>query len=176
MQAFLYNLSNSYLAGMLSLKDLADTIATNLEERLYVGSEYYGRKDSGVHLCKILKVVKADNKITKYEVAWLDKNKKTTENGLLDGENLVKKKLPFSRNILKSFIRQSTYRSFPWVLHEKLARKHDISIDPPQELRSKIFFQNGLVVCKKRKKNEEVRNNISVTYIVSILIANGLSS
>lgn len=141
--------------SMLSLKDLADTIATNLEERLYVGSEYYGRKDSGVHLCKILKVVKADNKITKYEVAWLDKNKKTTENGLLDGENLVKKKLPFSRNILKSFIRQSTYRSFPWVLHEKLARKHDISIDPPQELRSKIFFQNGLVVCKKRKKNEE---------------------
>ncbi|ESR39672.1 hypothetical protein CICLE_v10025072mg [Citrus x clementina] len=140
--------------SMLSLKDLADTIATNLEERLYVGSEYYGRKDSGVHLCKILKVVKADNKITKYEVVWLDKNKKTTENGLLDGENLVKKKLPFSRNILKSFIRQSTYRSFPWVLHEKLARKHDISIDPPQELRSKISFQNGLVVCKKRKKNE----------------------
>lgn len=141
--------------SMLSLKDLADTIATNLEERLYVGSEYYGRKDSGVHLCKILKVVKADNKITKYEVAWLDKNKKTTENGLLDGENLVKKKLPFSRNILKSFIRESTYRSFPWVLHEKLAQKHDISIDPPQELRSKIFPQNGLVVCKKRKKNEE---------------------
>lgn len=164
MHPFPYNFSSIllFLAGMLSLKDLADTITTKLQESSFVEAEWYGKKDDGLHPCKILKVVKAGNDRNHYEVAWLDKNKKIMENGLLDGENLVRKKFPFSRNLLKSFIRESTYRSLPWVLHEKLARRHDISTDPPEELRSKIFLQNGLVVRKKRKKNGEARNNIRV--------------
>ncbi|KAL5818849.1 hypothetical protein ACOSQ3_022787 [Xanthoceras sorbifolium] len=144
--------------SMLSLKDLADTIATKLQERLFVGAEVYGRKDDGLHSCKILKVPEVDGNKTQYEIAWLDKNKKTIESGLLDGEALVRKKLPFSRKVFKSFIRESTYRSLPWVLHEKLAQKHDISTVPPVELRDQVFFQDGLLVYKKRRKIEEERN------------------
>lgn len=147
---------------MLSLKDLADTIATKLQERLFVGAEVYGRKDDDLHPCKILKVLEVDGNKIQYEVAWLDKNKKTIENGLLDGDNLMRKKLPFSRRVFKSFIRESTYRSFPWVLHEKLARKHGVSIVPPVELIDKVFFKDGLLVYKKRRKNEEEGNNIEV--------------
>ncbi|KAK3211369.1 hypothetical protein Dsin_016075 [Dipteronia sinensis] len=144
--------------SMLSLKDLSDTIATKLQERFFVGAEVNGRRDEGLHPCKILKVLEVDGDKTQYEIAWLDKNNKTIENSLLDGENLVRKKLPFSRKVFKSFIRESTYRSLPWVLHEKLARKHDISTVPPVELRDRVFFQDGLLVYKKRRKNEEGNN------------------
>ncbi|XP_044481817.1 homeobox-DDT domain protein RLT1 isoform X3 [Mangifera indica] len=141
---------------MLSLKELADTISAKLQECLFVGAELHGKKDDDLHPCKILKVVKADSNRTQYEVAWLDRNKNSTESDLLEEESIVWKKPPFSRNFLKSFIRESTYRSIPWVLHDKLAQKHDISTYPPEELRSKVFFQDGLLVCKKRKKNEQV--------------------
>lgn len=154
---------------MLSLKDLADTIATKLQECLFVGAELYGRKDDDLHPCKILKVVKADANRTQYEVAWLDRNKKSVESDLLDGENIVWKKPPFSRNFLKSFIRESTYRSIPWVLHDKLAQKYDISNQPPVELRSKVFFQDGFLVCKKRKKKGQVRNDITELYSFNLL-------
>ncbi|XP_031262831.1 DDT domain-containing protein DDB_G0282237-like [Pistacia vera] len=142
--------------SMLSLKDLADTIAAKLQECLFVGAELYGRKDDDLHPCKILKVVKADANRTQYGVAWLDRNKKSAESDLLDRENIVWKKPPFSRNFLKSFIRESTYRSIPWVLHDKLAQKHDISNQPPVDLRSKFVFRDGLLVCKKRKKRGQV--------------------
>ena len=69
---------------------------------------------------------------------------------------VIKKKQPFSRNILKSFIRESTYRSSPWVLHDNLARKHGISTDLPVDLRGQVSFQDGLIICnKKRRKNED---------------------
>ncbi|GLT53206.1 hypothetical protein SLA2020_264930 [Shorea laevis] len=139
-----------------SLKDLADAIAEKLQKRLFVGAELCGRKDNGVFLCKISKVLEEAPDKIQYEVAWLDKNKKVTEKSLLNREDLIHKKLPFSRNVLKSFIRESTYRSAPWVLHDKLARNYGISTDPPGELEGKVFFKDGQVVCNmKRRKNEE---------------------
>ncbi|XP_059433275.1 uncharacterized protein LOC132166474 isoform X3 [Corylus avellana] len=145
--------------SMLSLKDLADTIAEKLQKRLFVGAELYGRKENGVFPCKISKILEEAPDKIQYEVAWLDKNKKETEKSLLNREDLIHKKVPFSRNVLKSFIRESTYRSAPWVLNDKLARNHGISTDVPEELKRKVF-KDGLVVCnKKRRKNEEDRKN-----------------
>lgn len=158
-------------AGMLSLKDLADAIAEKLQKRLFVGAELCGRKDNGVFLCKISKVLEEAPDKIQYEVAWLDKNKKVTEKSLLNREDLIHKKLPFSRNVLKSFIRESTYRSAPWVLHDKLARNYGISTDPPGELEGKVFFKDGQVVCnmKRRKNDEDGKSDLVIIYSMSLL-------
>lgn len=141
---------------MLSLKDLAITIAEKLQKHLFVGAELYGRKENDVFACKITKVLDEDPEKIQYEVAWLDKNKKVMEHSLVSREDLIQKKVLFSRNVLKSFIRDSTYRSAPWVIHDKLAQNHGISTDLPEELRGQVFFKDGLLVCnKKRRKIEE---------------------
>lgn len=142
---------------MLSLKDLANTIASELQQHLFVGAELFGRKDGDLYPCKILNIAKEGTKEPRYEVGWFDKDKKISENSQVNAEDLVWKKFPFSRNVLKSFIRESTSRSIPWILHGKLAQKHGISTDPPEEIQSKFLFQDGqLVGKKKRKKNENV--------------------
>lgn len=142
--------------SMLSLKDLADTIAAKLQDRVFVGAELYAKKDNSERLCRILKVLEEGDTV-RYKVAWLDRNKKVVETSSVSGEDLIPRKLPFSRNVFKSFIRESTYRSAPWVLHDKLAQKHGISTEVPEDLRSKVSFQNGLVICnKKRMKNDDL--------------------
>ncbi|RDX89935.1 DDT domain-containing protein, partial [Mucuna pruriens] len=141
--------------SMLPLKDLADSIAEKLQHRLYVGAELHGKKDDGVHPCKILKVIEKGVDKFCYEVAWLDKNRNVSEKAEVTAEDLVHKKPLFSRNILKSFIRESTYRNAPWVLHDELAKNHGISSDIPEELRGRAFYKDGLLICSKKRKNEE---------------------
>lgn len=162
----LFNYMTFHFVGMLPLKDLADTIATKFENWLFVGAEVYGKKDDNLQPCKILKVIEVDGNKSQYEVAWLDRNKRTSENSILNEENVIRKKLPFSRRFFKSFIRDSTYRNLPWVLHEKLAQKHNISAVPPLELRDRVFFQNGVLVCKKRRKSEEEENEVNIYFQV----------
>lgn len=141
--------------SMLSLKDLGDAVAQKLQGCLSEGSELYGRKNKHVYSCKIERVVK-DGEKTRYEVAWLDKYERLPENTAIDEEDLIRCKLRFSRAFLRSFIRESTYRSIPWVLHEKLAKKHGIPTDPPDELKDQFFMQDGVVVInRKRKKSED---------------------
>lgn len=125
-------------AGMLPLKELVITISAKLQERLLEGTEIYGRKNNRIYPCKIVKVIEEEVEKTQYHVAWLDKDKKVTENAVVSGEDLIKKKLPFSRDVLKSFIRESTVRSVPWVLHDKLAVKYGISTNLPEELIIKL--------------------------------------
>lgn len=158
-EAVLYIARPFCFAGLLSLKDLADAIAEKLQKRLFVGAELYGRTDNGVYPCKILKVLEEGPSKIRYEVAWLHKNKKVMDNSLVNGEDLIQKKPHFSRNVLKSFIRESTHQSAPWVLHDELARNHGISTDLPEELRSQVFFKDGLLVFNKRRKNEEDRKS-----------------
>ncbi|KAA3464431.1 DDT domain-containing protein isoform X2 [Gossypium australe] len=146
--------------GMLSLRDLADLVTKKLQKDLFVGAELYGKKDDGLYPCRVLKIVENGVGKTQYEVALLGENKKITENAILHGEDLVWKKTPFNRKILKSFIRESTCRSIPWVLHEKLAQKHGISTDLPEELRSKFFLQGGQLVNRTKKRKNENRNNV----------------
>ncbi|KAJ7957110.1 DDT domain-containing protein [Quillaja saponaria] len=140
--------------SMLPLRDLADAIAEKLQECVFVGAELYGKKDNGEYLCKILKILEEG---VKYEVAWLDKNKKTIEKEEVNQEDLEQKKPPFSREVLKSFIRESTYRNAPWVLHDELARYHGISTDIPGELKDRAFFKNGLLICNRKRKIEELK-------------------
>ncbi|KAG5024172.1 hypothetical protein JHK86_020086 [Glycine max] len=144
-----------YSPCMLPLKDLADSIAEKLQECLFVGAELHGKKDDGVHPCKILKVIQKGVDTVSYEVAWLDKNKNIREQAEVSAEDLVHKKPLFSRNILKSFIRESTYRNAPWVLHDELAKNHGISTDIPEDLQGRVFYKYGLLVCSKKRKNEE---------------------
>ncbi|KAK1439538.1 hypothetical protein QVD17_05358 [Tagetes erecta] len=136
--------------SMLSLRDLVTSIAAKLRERLLEGTEIYGRKNNRIYPCKIVKIIDEEVEKTQYQVAWLDKDKKVTENAVVSGDDLIKKKLPVSRDVLKSFIRESTYRSAPWVLHDKLALKYGISTNLPEELRDKI--------SPKRKISKEANN------------------
>ncbi|CAJ1937697.1 unnamed protein product [Sphenostylis stenocarpa] len=145
--------------SMLPLKDLADSIGEKLQERLFVGAELHGKKDDAVHPCRILKVIEKGVDTFCYEVAWLDKNKNISDQGELSAEHLVHKKPLFSRNVLKSFIRESTYRNAPWVLHDELAKNHGISTDIPEELRRRVFYRDGLLICSKKRKNEESRED-----------------
>lgn len=141
--------------SMLPLKELADSLAEKLQERLFVGAELYGKKDDDVCPCKILKVIHEGADKYCYEVAWFDKNKNISEKTEVHAEDLVQKKPLFSRNTLKSFIRESTYRNAPWVLHDKLAQNHGISTNVPEELRGKVFLKDGLIICSKKRNNEE---------------------
>lgn len=146
--------------SMLSLRDLVNEITTKVQECLSEGVELYGKRDNSVYLCQIVKVLNEGSNKTQYAVAWLDKDKNITGTSVVNKENLIRKKLPFTRGVLKSFIRESTSQNVPWILHEKLARKHGISTDPPDELRSRLFFQNGQIVRnKKRKRNEETKRD-----------------
>ncbi|KAJ8540205.1 hypothetical protein K7X08_030124 [Anisodus acutangulus] len=141
--------------SILSLKDLGDAVSQKLQGCLLEGSEVYGRKNNHVYSCKIVRVVK-DGEKTHYEVAWLDKYERLPENTAIDEEDLIRCKVRFSRAFLRSFIRESTYRSIPWVLHEKLAKKHGIPTDPPDELKDQFCMQDGVVVInRKRKKSED---------------------
>ncbi|KAL2241313.1 UNVERIFIED_CONTAM: hypothetical protein Sindi_0772500 [Sesamum indicum] len=143
---------------MLNLKDLVNSIAVKLQGPFSEGAELYGRKDGRLHLCKIIKVTEDANN-RQYEIAWLDSDHKRSGKALVNGDELTGKNLPFSKRVLKSFIKDSTYRSIPWVLHDHLAKKHGISTAPPEELKIKVSMQNGLVVCnRKRKKTEETQN------------------
>ncbi|WOG91576.1 hypothetical protein DCAR_0310825 [Daucus carota subsp. sativus] len=148
--------------SMLNLKDLVSMIAEKLQESMVEGSELYGRKNNRIYPCKIMKVLEEEADKTQYQVAWLDKEKKVTGNAVVDGNDLIKKKLPFSREVLKSFIRESTYRSVPWVLHDELAQKHGISTDPPEDVVPKMSILHGCVTNGKRKRRDGKKNDSPV--------------
>lgn len=143
--------------SMLTLKELVSTIAAKLQERLLEGTEILGRKNNRIYPCKIVKVIEEEVEKTQYHVAWLDKDKRVTENAVVSGEDLIKKKLPFGRDVLRSFIKESTVRSVPWVLHDKLAVKYGISIDLPEELRSKVSPKRKLSKKDKEENNGDVK-------------------
>ncbi|KAI4378847.1 hypothetical protein MLD38_016273 [Melastoma candidum] len=70
----------------------------------------------------------------RHMVAWLGNDKEVARNGVVTWKDLISKKFPYSRNMLKSA---------PWVIHDRLAEKHEISRDLPKELKSKFFFYNS---------------------------------
>ncbi|KAF9608510.1 hypothetical protein IFM89_009876, partial [Coptis chinensis] len=137
----------------LKLIDIVNNICKRLQERLSEGDELYGRKDQSVCACKILKVL-GDAEKSSYEVGWIDKDKNVIDHSVVRAEDLIRKKLPFTREVLKSFIRESTSRSFPWILHEKLARRYGVSTEVPEELRDKISPKG-----KKKRKKIETENS-----------------
>ena len=141
-----------FCEGTLSLKDLADTIATELQTCFFAGAELYGNRDGDSHPCRILNILTDGDSEPQYEVGFLDKDKEINEKAVLSGEDLSwKKKFPFSRNFLKSFIRESTCHSTPWVVNEYLAKAHGITRNIPKELKGKYVFQNGELVQQRKQ-------------------------
>ncbi|XP_043713125.1 DDT domain-containing protein DDB_G0282237-like [Telopea speciosissima] len=145
--------------SMLKLQDLVKSICTKLQDHFIEGLELYGRKDNSVQPCQILKVLDEDLEKVHYEVGWLDKDKNVTGTSIANADDLIRKKLPFTRDVLKSFIRESTSRSFPWVVHDKLAKKHGVSTEPPEELRDKLSIQDGCPKSNKRRKTASDTKN-----------------
>ncbi|VVB13751.1 unnamed protein product [Arabis nemorensis] len=139
---------------MLSLKDLADKIAAELQNCYFAGAELYGKRDGELQPCKILKVVTDGDSKPHYEVGFLDKDKEINENTVLFGEELSWKKFPFSRNFLKSFIRESTCHSIPWVVKEYLVKAHGITSKIPKELQNKYVYQNGELVQQRKQEDK----------------------
>ena len=117
------------------MRDLVDEIYAKLQEQLFVGIELFGKKDQSIYACKILKIL-GDGGTTRYAIGWLDKDKKVIDTSVVSAEDLIRKKPPYSRSILKAFVRESTRQSFPWVVHEKLAKEYGISTVPPTKLQN----------------------------------------
>ncbi|KAF8081690.1 hypothetical protein N665_0870s0012 [Sinapis alba] len=143
----------------LPLKDLADTIATKLQNCFFSGAELYVNRDGELHPCRILEIVTDGDCEPQYKVGFLDKDKEINEKAVLFGEDLSWKKFPFSRNFLKSFIRESTCHSIPWVVNEYLAKTHGITRKIPKELQDKYLFQNGELVQQRKQENKTGREN-----------------
>ncbi|XP_021733313.1 DDT domain-containing protein DDB_G0282237-like isoform X1 [Chenopodium quinoa] len=141
--------------SMLPLSDLVRKIKAELQESLVEGAKLQGKKDGCVHSCKIIKVFDEEAGKGRYEVAWLDNDDKISGTAVVGEEDFVRKKLPFGREVLKSYIRESTYRSLPWVIHNNLASKYGIPTDTPEELKGKISFLNGCVIKNKKRKTSK---------------------
>ncbi|CAL9081762.1 unnamed protein product [Musa textilis] len=133
-----------------TLNDLVNEMYYKLEESLFEGLELQGRKDDSVYSCKILKILDDGNTV-QYQVGWFDKDKKVIDSSIVKAEDLIHKKRPFSRRVLKEFIKESTYQTSPWVVHENVAKKHGIMTEPPEELRDILTLQNGSIWSAKKK-------------------------
>ncbi|KAK8934849.1 hypothetical protein KSP39_PZI014378 [Platanthera zijinensis] len=147
----------------LNLKDLVSKIHMDLQKNLYKGLELHAKQGESVCVCKIIEIMK-DREIIRYKVGWIDKEKKVTDMSVVSAEDLVLKKAPFSKNILKAFIRQSTWRASPWLVNEKLAKKHgilngqigafDISRDSKKGGRKTKLDNQNFRPNQKRRKTE----------------------
>lgn len=127
------------------MKDLVNTISDKLQENCLEGIELYAKREQFFGLCKVLKVLDSKDEKKRYEVGWLDKCKNVTSTSIISANDLIRKKLPFSQNVLKSFIRESTSQSAPWVICDKLAQKYEIPTEPPEELQDEYFICDGLL-------------------------------
>lgn len=139
-----------FFAGTSTLNDLVNEMYYKLQESLFEGLELQGRKDDSVYSCKILKILDDGNTV-QYQVGWFDKDKKIIDSSIVKAEDLIHKKRPFSRRVLKEFIKESTYQTSPWVVHENVAKKHGIMTEPPEELRDILTLQNGRIWSTKKK-------------------------
>ena len=146
--------------GTLKLKDLVDSVSAKLLDRLFKGAELFAKKGDCIHACKILDILEDKKHTIRYKVGWFERDKEITGTSVVDSKDLVRKKLPFSRGTLKSFIRESTSRSCPWVVYDNVAKKHGVSSEPPDELRDKINSDKGqrlLKIGQKRKADQWVK-------------------
>ncbi|NP_001130568.1 uncharacterized isoform X2 [Zea mays] len=132
----------------LGLYELVDKIYASLLEEVFEGIELHANKDGNVAPCKILKIL--DSGGTKMcEVGWIRKGKAITNTSVIKAADLFYRRAPVSRNTLKFFIRDATSQSNPWVIHENLAKKFGITIEPPDSVMKK---------GRKRQENETVED------------------
>lgn len=125
-------------SGTLSLTDLVNKVYSSLVLDLFEGLELHAKKDGSEAACKILKVISSGS-TKSYEVGWIGQDNAVINTSVVKDDDLIRKKAPASRNILKIFIRESTSKTSPWTLHADLAKKYGISTEVPVDIMVIIF-------------------------------------
>ncbi|TKW04497.1 hypothetical protein SEVIR_7G113400v4 [Setaria viridis] len=146
----------------LSLTDLLEKVYCSLLLDFFEGQELHAKKDGSEAACKILKVIGSGS--TKlYEVGWLGQENAVVNTSVVKADDLIRKKAPASRNILKMFIRDSTSKRSPWIVNADLARKYGIDTEPPEDImngedlyKGRKRFANGEDTSNKLKKDEKL--------------------
>lgn len=131
--------------SVLRLDELVNTIIKAYKHHFVPGDGLVYLEGNSLRPCKVIRAIEESNSRSgtgAYEVEWLDNNKNVIKTSVESSDKLVRKKNPFTRALLKSFIRESVRdnmgRNAPWVVHEQLCREYKITTDPPDEL--KKFF------------------------------------
>ena len=166
-------LGGFYVTGMLRLDELVSAILKNLKDRFVVDEEVLCVKESVTKPCRIVAVYEnPEDGIHSYLVVWLDNDKNLIGSSLEEAKNLVRRKVPpFTRGLLKSFIRESVKNNAsrnsltPLVVLESLCHKHGITTNPPEEL--KKFF-NKQEVNKKESNGVNKRSLVSCVFKCSL--------
>lgn len=138
--------------SMLKMNDLVTEIVEKLKDTFVQGEELNGKLENSSRQCKVMEVL-VRNGCTCYEVGWLGESREVMHTTLEEKDNLVRQKLPFSKGLLKLFIKESTFRNSPWVVHNNLAKEYKITIEPPKELREKIANNQERIPAKKNRMN-----------------------
>lgn len=124
-------------AGMLKINDLVMIIMEKLRETYLQGEELLGHFEGSSGPCMVMKIIGCKGS-TSYEIGWLNESKEVIRTSIVDKKNLIRKKFPFTRGLLKLFIKESTVQNNPWVIHNNFTKKYGLPVKPPRELEDKI--------------------------------------
>ena len=138
-----------FVSGTLGLLELVNKIYVSLQEDVFEGIELHAKKDGSEAPCKILKILDSgDTKL--YEVGWIrrDKSKAVVNTSVVKATDLVRRRAPVSRNTLKLLIRDATSHSTPWIIHEHLAKKYGIPMEPPNDIMVSTLLHISYFSCR----------------------------
>uniref|UniRef100_A0A0A9HDD6 DDT domain-containing protein n=1 Tax=Arundo donax TaxID=35708 RepID=A0A0A9HDD6_ARUDO len=158
----------------LGLHDLVNKIYASLQEEVFEGIELHAKKDGSEAPCKILKIL--DSGGTKmYEVGWICQGKTVISTSVIKAADLIHRRAPVSRNTLKFFIRDATSQSTPWIIHENLAKKYGIPVDPPNDImlqkRGRKRQEDGTMEDGRKKlKKDEGHTHVPIKYPMDDLL------
>ncbi|KAG6548407.1 hypothetical protein Mapa_009893 [Marchantia paleacea] len=160
----------------LRIDELVDRIYKEFKDRFVVNEEALGKSGDSFCPCKIVKVLAQHSKEDyRYDVAWLDEDGKKFNTSTEPAVRLTRKKQPFTRALLKAFIREAassgSSRNSIWLVKNKLARKYKIPVEPPERIDSEEqtepvnngrqktveieVVENGGHNTRKRRKTED---------------------
>lgn len=142
----------------LKINELATMILEKLKNAYVQGEELLGKIEDSFHPCKIIKILICKGG-TSYEVDWLSEPKKSSST--LEENELCRKKIPFTKNLLKLFIKESTFHNNPWIVRNSLVKLYGLTSTLPPEIADKITIQPGVdaVTSKKLKEKENIHPN-----------------
>lgn len=160
----------------LSLTDLVNKIYGSLQENLFEGLELHSTRDGSEAACKILKVIGSGN-TTSYEVGWIGQDNAITSTSVLRANDLIRKKAPCGRNMLKIFIRESTSQNSPWIVHMNLAKKYGIPTEPPKDMingeglsKARKRLANGTAEHARKRSKKDEEQVVPVKYPIDDLL------
>ncbi|KAL2653139.1 hypothetical protein R1flu_021267 [Riccia fluitans] len=156
----------------LRTDELVDRIYKEFKDQYVVNEEALGKSGDSFSTCKILKVLPQHGKDNnRYEVAWLNADGKKYGTSIEPAGRLSRKKQPFTRALLKTFIREAAScghsRNSVWLVNNKLARKFKIPVESESgeqkesgdkekpKVSGAEVVPNGSHITRKRRKREE---------------------